>query len=204
MSENGSPVVERETLTDAERNDRHRREKNRELAEINRRIWSLEEEITDAKDDLKEMRDRLKRREEERDEIHHHLADIENGCYQPGLFQQNDKPHPDLNGPDADLSGATQRARQQLGDVGAIAPLAELIKHGLTEKQVEMLEGSALATERKLKTVADLEAAIRGDEWWHKKIRGFGVDKVDKVIDALIAYRAKYPVVSEEESEDVE
>ena len=120
------------------------------------------------------------------------LVQIENGTWQPRLpfpAAAEEKP-----------KGKGRKAKPV--DPGATAPLSQLALHGMTDKQIETMLGSQLASEGPCKTIADLEAAIRRDEWWHKKIKGFGETKRDALIDALTAYRSKFPVPSEDDDEE--
>ena len=62
---------------------------------------------------------------------------------------------------------------------------------GMTEKQLDILKAA------EINTIADLEKRMREDEWWHKKLKGIGEDKINRLTDTLLAYRLVYPVPTE-------
>lgn len=62
---------------------------------------------------------------------------------------------------------------------------------GLSDKQVETLIAADI------KTIGDLEKRMREDEWWHKKLSGFGEKNVTRLVDTLLAFRQVYPVPAE-------
>jgi hypothetical protein len=118
------------------------------------------------------------------------LVEIEAGTWQPRL------PFP------VEETAKPKKSRKKKpADPGATDEISVLTGYGMTEKQIATLLQSQLAAEGPFKTIADLEAAIRKDEWWHKKIKGFGESKRDALLDAIVAYRAKFPVPSEEDDE---
>lgn len=114
------------------------------------------------------------------------MVKIERGTYTPPLF---------------DAAGnvlATPKAPHQADSSGPVRPdpgeTDGFEALGLSDSVRSKLEESQLAKEVKLKTVADLERAIAADEWWHRKIKGMGLTNVEKVIDAIVSYRATFPV----------
>lgn len=71
--------------------------------------------------------------------------------------------------------------------------VSELMRFGLTEKQIEKLKDSQLAEECSVKSVGDLIKAISSDIWWHKKVKGWGESAIEKATDALVRYREHHP-----------
>lgn len=96
------------------------------------------------------------------------LADAKNGIYQPVL------PFPSVNGKPADPS--------------AELPIDALVQYGITDKAAESLES------QECPTIGALEKLMREDELWHRKLEGFGEAKVNKLIDALLAFRKEHPI----------
>lgn len=96
------------------------------------------------------------------------LADAKNGIYQPVL------PFPSVNGKPADPS--------------ADLPIDALVQYGITEKAAESLESQECGT------IGALEKRMREDEQWHRKLDGFGEQKINKLIDALLAFRKDNPI----------
>ena len=115
------------------------------------------------------------------------MRDIERGTFQPPLFDR--------------VTGETLAPAKNGGalepDAGGSLEIGRLIDHGLTGSMISALEGSQLAKEVPLKTVRDLERAIAADEWWFRKIKGFGETKVEKLIDALCLFRKENPIAAE-------
>jgi hypothetical protein len=105
------------------------------------------------------------------------LVEIDNGTWQPRL------PFPS-----ADTSGP------KVEDPADSAALDVLTEHGLTAKQIEKIAGSKLAAENPMRTVGDLSRAINKNGWWHRDIKGFGEAAIEKVVDALTAYRNANPL----------
>ena len=62
---------------------------------------------------------------------------------------------------------------------------------GMTEKQVEVLEDQGWTT------IGTLEKAMRENAWWHKELKGFGPDKIDRLTITLAAFRRAHPMPSE-------
>lgn len=62
---------------------------------------------------------------------------------------------------------------------------------GMTEKQVEVLEAQGWTT------IGQLEKALRENAWWHKELKGFGPDKIDRLTITLAAFRRAHPMPSE-------
>lgn len=59
---------------------------------------------------------------------------------------------------------------------------------GMTEKQIEILEGLGWST------IGKMEKGITDNEWWHRDIKGFGPDKIDRLTITLAAFRRKHPI----------
>lgn len=155
--------------------DEYRRNVSAELAdalaefdELTGTWESLKADTADAKKDVDGAQRRVNRLAAE-------LRDIENGCYQPKLL---------------DKAGASGDVAAAPPDEGAAMPIGKLAEYGLTEKQCEMLVASKL----EIKTVGDLEKAMRENEWWHRDVAGLGEKKIDKVTEALCEFRLAYPV----------
>lgn len=73
-------------------------------------------------------------------------------------------------------------------DPAVTFPLDKLTEFGLTSNAVEKL-----LTGTTCRTIGDLERTMRDDAYWHQKIAGYGEDKVNKLVDALLALRQKHP-----------
>ena len=142
--------------------------------------------ISDAEDRLESASEEQKKAKKGVEAVHAHLAmlcrrlaDAKNGNYQPHLpFGTGDGGQP----------GDAPTKRLPLVDEGARMQIEELAQHGLTEKMCEKLR------EYDIKTIGDLESMMRADEWWHRKIKGFGGERIDKTIDALSSFRHEFPV----------
>lgn len=91
------------------------------------------------------------------------------------------------------LSGTFQRRLpfsvppRMTEDTGVALEVFALQHHGMTESECDKLVAADI------KTIGDLEQRMRDDEWWMKKIKGFGEAKVEKLIDALAALRREHP-----------
>src|SRR5690606_3159739 len=79
-------------------------------------------------------------------------------------------------------------------DPADLHSVEELCRFGLTEKQIEKLKDSKLAEEHTIKTIGDLVRVISKDEWWHKKIKGWGESAIEKATDAIVAYQKEFPI----------
>ncbi len=62
---------------------------------------------------------------------------------------------------------------------------------GMTEKQIEVLEGEGFST------VGKLEAEMRKNPYWNRDIKGFGPDTIDRLTITLAAYRINHPMPNE-------
>lgn len=62
---------------------------------------------------------------------------------------------------------------------------------GMTDKQIEVLEAQGWTT------IGTLEKAMRENAWWHKELKGFGPDKIDRLTITLAAFRRAHPMPSE-------
>lgn len=147
---------------------------------------SREETLSDARNAAREQEKLVVAGEAKLTALALDLVKIERGTYTPPMFDS-----------DGNVM-ATAKPSDQLGssgpkmaDPGETAGFEAL---GLSESFRSKLSESQLAKEVKLKTVADLERAIAADEWWHKKIKGVGKTKLDDLLDAIVAYRAEYPI----------
>lgn len=152
------------------------------------RLRSLTDDLKDLKQEEKEARDRVAEQKEsvltlERQlrELATDMKRVKDGSYTPRAKQQALP----FQAGQADSAGSVRP------DPGETAGFEAL---GLSESFRAKLAESQLAKEVKLKTVADLERAIAGDEWWHKKIKGVGKTKLDDLLDAIVTYRAEFPV----------
>ena len=117
------------------------------------------------------------KRQTEINAINRELMAIRSGTWQPSL-------------PFTGLVGDAAKTDPTI-DEGAALPLSALTEFGMTEAQVE-----ALLTGTTFRNVGDLETGMRADAYWHTKIPGFGEAKVDKLLDAHVKLRAKYPWVA--------
>ena len=64
---------------------------------------------------------------------------------------------------------------------------------GMTEKQLDVLEGMGWDT------IGKFEKAIREKSWWHRELKGFGTDKIDRLTITLAAFRRVYPMPIQEQ-----
>lgn len=110
-----------------------------------------------------------------------------------GTYQFHAPPAPTLPFPE-NKEPADTKPKLSAPDHGATLPIDALTAHGLTAKMCEKFE------EHDVKTIGDLESLMRMDPWWHKKIKGFGQDRVDKISDALMSFRREHPVPTAAES----
>lgn len=177
------------TLTKA---DEYRREVSADLAEAYRRLGKAQLEANRCANSKKAADSAVKEIQDEVNGLVQELADIQNGQYQPKLFN---KPTSTNGTPQAEQR---EPAATPAVDEGAEMTIQALSVYGLTEKECEKLEQSEL----ELTTVGKLEKAIREDPTWHRKVKGFGQSKVDKLIDALVSFRKEYPVPSPDDAEE--
>lgn len=170
-----------------------------ELVALNPRVKAAQNLVDTLKDDLKEAKSDLDDLLEEQADLCNKLSVIsEGGAFQQGLPFDDDTPHPDVEaGKDrphgTPLMDATAKVLRE--DPAKTAKIEVL---GMTESETDKL----IAAE--IETVAELESRIRTDEWWHKKVPGFGPKKVDKLIDLLTDWRMKNPVPDPEDDEPEE
>jgi hypothetical protein len=187
--------------------DYYRRRLSQELKAKRHELRGSRQSFERLKNETKETKTRVDRLQAECDEICQDLEDLENGCYTPPELRPLIEPDDDdtVAGEGLDRVATLMHQRQGGGvpfDTGAQAPIQALVEFGLTAKQVEMIQESELARKFEgIETVGHLERAMREDEWWHQKIKGIGKTKIDKVSDALMAFRAKNPVPSRDEEE---
>lgn len=117
------------------------------------------------------------------------LADAKNGKYQPEL---------PFDGNQGDGAGDAPQKKLPKVDQGAAMAIHVLADHGLTDKMCETLES------HDVKTVGQLELLMRTDEWWHRKIKGFGGERIDRTVDALCAFRRAHPVPSADDDDEAD
>jgi len=180
---------------------------DQEDPEINRRLMLAQviagtvDEIATFMPKVKEAEDRLDLAREEQkkatkgvEAVHLHLAmlcrrlaDAKNGNYQPEL---------PFGSGDAAQSGDAPTKKLPPVDQGAAMAIHVLADHGLTPKMCETLEA------HDVKTVGQLETLIRTNEWWHREIKGFGGERIDRTIDALMSFRRAHPVPTADDVED--
>lgn len=142
---------------------------NEEIRRFMPRLRASEQDHRDLADQAKEAKKTMETNHSHLSMLCGRLADAMNGKYQPLLFDAETKPLP-------------------MADEAAAMSIGVLKDHGLTEKMVETL------VDHEFSTIGKLEAAMRADEWWHRKIKGFGEERVTKLIDAMVAFRAEHPV----------
>lgn len=85
-------------------------------------------------------------------------------------------------------------------DEGAKLSVTALAGFGMTAKKCEAL---AEHLDRKYggeHSVGRLEELIRTSQWWHRDVSGFGEAAIDKLSDALFAFRQRYPIPSEDDN----
>jgi hypothetical protein len=150
---------------------------NEEIRRFMPRLKTSEQEHRDLADQAKEAKKAMEGNHLHLSMLCGRLADAMNGNYQPLLFDAPTKSLP-------------------LFDEGAATPIGAMKDHGLTEKMVETLVSHDIAT------VGALEAVMRADEWWHRKIKGFGEDRITKVVDALMSFRSQHPIPSPDDVAD--
>lgn len=191
--------------------EHYRKVLSKSLAEKRHELRREEMQLQKLTDQAKEQKTRVARLTAEADEIAGDLEDLEMGRYTPPeLRPQDEDDDPDDAVAGAGLEEAARKMYQRQGggvpfDTGAQAPIESLIEFGLTAKQVEMIVGSELASKvGEIKTIGQFEKAIRENEWASRMVKGIGVNKWDKVTDALVAFRAKHPVPPKDDAEESE
>lgn len=175
--------------------DQYRREIGAELAgameelKERKRVWEdLKTDTKDAKADVEAAQREVNRLADE-------LRDIEHGTYQPRLV-----PQPQANGKPKQATTATGTAK---ADEAASKNINVLTEFDLTDgarvttKVCELLQQSKF----EIKTVGDLERTIRENEWWHRDIEGVGPKGIDKIVEALAAFRRANPMPSPDDPE---
>lgn len=174
--------------------DKYRREICAEQAdameelESRRRVWE------GLKIDTKEAKADMDAAQREVNRLGAEIRSIENGQFQPRLV-----PQPQTNGKPKEAASAA--AAQPPVDEGAARTINVLTEFELedgarvTPKVCELLQNSKF----EIKTIGDLERTIRENEWWHRDIEGVGPKGIDKIVEALAAFRAKNPMPSAED-----
>jgi len=175
------------TLTKA---DEYRRRVSKELSEAHERLGKANRKLEHAKSHLRGAKGDVDSAQADVNELVEQLRDIQNGNYQPTLFDKK----PSANGK------ATKKLAANAPDDGTATPIETLADHGLTTKQCEKLRESEL----EIATIGDLETCMREDEWWHKRVKGFGPTNIDKLTDALLSFRKAHPVPSPDEAESID
>lgn len=152
---------------------------NEEIRRFMPRLSESEEEHKDLAKQAKDAKTAMEGNHLHLSMLCRRLADAMNGNYQPTLFDAEPKPLP-------------------LADEAADMPVGVLKDFGLTDKMVETL------VDHEFPTIGKLESSMRADEWWHRKIKGFGEERVTKLIDALVAFRSQHPVPSLDDAAEAE
>lgn len=114
------------------------------------------------------------------------IVDIRSGNYTPPLPFPADAPP--AKGKGAKAHEANGHAANGAVDPAIDMPILALARYGLTENKCDVL------AEARLETIGKLEKQMRNVPWWHREITGIGVDGVDKITDALLAFRKEHPV----------
>lgn len=152
--------------------------------------------VQSLKADTKEAKATLEKIQGQAAQLIRRLYELEHGGQQHLPFENEEIPHPDVeagkNRPHGTplLEAAAKAMRE---DPGIKAPISVL---GMTEKETELLVTA------EINTVAELESRMRSDEWWHKKVKGFGPTKVDKLSDCLLSWRMKNPIPDEDDDDE--
>lgn len=152
----------------------------RDLVELNPKIKEAEQGVINAAARLKSAKALLASRHGAMADLVGMLEDAHNGTFQKRLpFNNSNGSTPERTAP---------KARPV--DQGALQSVDALVPHGITAKMAEKL------IEHEITTVGKLEKQMRENEWWHRDIKGFGQQKVDKLSDALFEFRKANPVPS--------
>lgn len=159
-----------------------------ELEKLQGDLADKEAELNDVKSDVSDVKAEIAGVNAKLKSYAGQMRDIERGTFSPPLF---DKHTGETLAP-AKTSGVS------LPDVGMICEIGRLMDYGLTGSMIAAISESQLAKTIPLTTIHDLEKAIAADEWWMKKIKGFGDTKVEKLIDALVMFRKENPIPSGE------
>lgn len=189
-------------VSDEEQEPKERTQEDKWRAHIGKQIAELFSELSDLQEKLADRESNLTEAKKAVTEVGAELAglnakikhyacqmrDIENGTFSPPLSDKHT----------GETLAPAKKGSASVPDVAGICELGRLIDYGLTGAMINRIEGSQLAKTFPLTTVRDLEQAIAADEWWFKKIKGFGETKVDKLIDALAMFRKENPVPSGE------
>lgn len=175
--------------------DKHREYVSRQIARVVGELTKerdhlayLRGEYDQAKEDLGNQSKLIESLNTQIRELALDLGRIDTGNYTPPLFDRQ-------TGETLAPAGSPKEERTEAlaGDVAlSDFHLLDVLKEfGVTEFMLEKLRQSQLAKELPLKTIGDLKKAIASDEWWHKKVKGFGGAKVDLLTDALVKHAEK-------------
>lgn len=159
----------------------HLVDENRSRAVIQDECDDFESDIEDLKEQIDERKTLLRGKREE-------LERCEKRCL--NLIDELEM----LSDGKPRLPNITPTLPTDGADPAAAHAVTELSRFGLSEKQIEKLTNSQLAQECSMKSIGDFINAISNDEWWHRKIKGWGESAVEKAVDAITRYREAYPI----------
>lgn len=177
--------------------DQYRREISSELSGAMEELKERKRVWEDLKTDTKEAKADVEAAQREVNRLAGELHDIEHGTYQPRLI-----PQPRANGkPTSDAQTATKPVDEAASTL--INALTEYDLEGgqrVTPKVCELLQNSKF----EIKTIGDLERTMREKEYWHRDCEGIGPKGIDKVVEALAAFRRANPMPSPDDLEPAE
>lgn len=94
-----------------------------------------------------------------------------------------------------DVGPMARRRTYGEDDPAKTAPIMELERYGVVETKC-----TAICDAFNITTMSQFFAKMAENEWWHRDVKGVGVAAVDKIVDAVTAWRRDNPI-PEPESE---
>lgn len=181
--------------------DQYRREVSAELAGAMEELKDRKRVWDDLKTDTKEAKADVEAAQREVNRLADELRGIEHGTYQPRLV-----PQPATNGKPKDAQATASPTQATGSDEAASTLINALTEFDLTDgarvtpKVCELLQQSKF----EIKTIGDLERTIRENEWWHRDCSGIGPKGIDKIVEALAAFRRQHPMPSPDDPQPAE
>lgn len=124
------------------------------------------------------------------------LATVQNGGdFQPDLFtnQSVPEPHRDVHEEGAAFTPDDEGGARDLDCLTRTNLVVlcgdECTAEGLTESKIELIRQACEGN-----TIADLEAMQRNNPNWNRDIKGFGEKWIDRLQDAHLAIRTRFPI----------
>ena len=157
------------------------------LVDENRQLREKQDAMDDVEGEIEELKEKLQERKHVLQDRRSEVRESEQRCLR--LIDELAM----LSDGQPRLPNITPTLPTDSKDPADGHSVTELIRFGLTEKQIEKLIDSKLAEEHTIKSIGDFIRVIGDDDWWHRKVRGWGETAVERATDALAAYRQKHP-----------